>query len=645
METNNETETLETLRKTIEDLKRQNTDAEKQVNEAKRIKIEAEQEQAEANRIKIEAEQKQAEAERKQAEAEQKQAEAEREREAERKQAEAERERANKLFRQNRDIMWASLANRPSSRCSGIVNHAREKLYERAELLYAQDFIQEFRIPIEIEQDQKLSEVWNNKAKEIATKNFSGESEMYKPLETLLEPVIKKFSLKLLTDSASMTRRSDFMVVPETYLSNVQNFDVALLVVEVKISLNVNEVMGQLISRCFSRAPPLESYAERFPWFGLAMDNKSCFFVFLTYLPQEQDNIDKLPISFGRTHLVPLINALPMIQQALGFKRQSLRASAEPQANGGACGDQGPIVIDHPSNNCLRVSPDTGGQTLNLKIVRALDLWSGGIVYEVQDMHTSKHAVAKLQLDWTNPPSESLTTEARVLRQLNRGGCPNVPTLLYIGYEVVTQQPLLVTSVVGQPLWNCVPLSEACVVNFYTDIMEALQTMHKLGFFHGDIHPGNIVLTHEGRRAVLIDFGFSGEVGSGKWNTPHSHHFCAVGLGYGLPSCPKFDLESLLYVAAFAMAGTLPWLHLDDTNEIADCKLQFLKGILTTKSCSPVLPTCVSLQHVRSVVECAQSSLSRQSEAKWRWIESNATNSNWSITTGSEANGATTVDT
>jgi len=95
------------------------------------------------------------------------------------------------------------------------------------------------------------------------------------------------------------------------------------------------------------------------------------------------------------------------------------------------------------------------------------------------------------------------------------------------------------------------------VVTAVAPVAAALAHVHDRGIVHGDLSPGNVVLTAEGR-PVLTDLGVAralGEAGSGEVTPPYVDPVVARG---GAPG-PASDVFGVAAAAFHALTGIPPW--------------------------------------------------------------------------------------
>ncbi|KAA6361474.1 MAG: hypothetical protein EZS28_042999 [Streblomastix strix] len=130
------------------------------------------------------------------------------------------------------------------------------------------------------------------------------------------------------------------------------------------------------------------------------------------------------------------------------------------------------------------------------------------------------------------------------------------------------------------------------ILKFGVQAIEALQEIHKAGFVHRDIKPSNFVIgstVETSNRIYLIDFGLckklnmkdeiiikpsmkSGFRGTVRYASINSHLKRELGR--------QDDLMSLIYIFVELYIGTLPWVDVNDPDEVLRLKQQYQGGNL-----------------------------------------------------------------
>jgi eukaryotic-like serine/threonine-protein kinase len=145
------------------------------------------------------------------------------------------------------------------------------------------------------------------------------------------------------------------------------------------------------------------------------------------------------------------------------------------------------------------------------RLVRKLRSSSSGDVYMARDTRLDRIVALKLMAEEFATDAEQaqrFIQEARVASSLSH---PNVCVIdevnetaegrLFIAMEYIEGEPLT-DKIAGQPL----PVSE--ISDIAAQIADALDDAHSKGIIHGNLKPGNIMLTPRGRAKVL-DFGLA----------------------------------------------------------------------------------------------------------------------------------------
>ena len=103
------------------------------------------------------------------------------------------------------------------------------------------------------------------------------------------------------------------------------------------------------------------------------------------------------------------------------------------------------------------------------------------------------------------------------------------------------------------------PLTD--VMKIGIQMMQRLRTIHRNGFVHRDIHPGNVLagLKNQGDLYV-VDFGLTEKLDGSEPDKIVGHRmFCSVAALEKNACGPKDDLESLIFMLVYLYYGTLPW--------------------------------------------------------------------------------------
>ena len=112
--------------------------------------------------------------------------------------------------------------------------------------------------------------------------------------------------------------------------------------------------------------------------------------------------------------------------------------------------------------------------------------------------------------------------------------------------------------------------SVATSIAVLTQMAAALAAMHRAGFVHGDVKPGNIMLAASGR-ATLIDLGFAhrpGSLPSGECMAGTPNYLAPELCRKNYQDTPAADIFALGVTAFELLTGELPYPKLDETSEV-----------------------------------------------------------------------------
>lgn len=128
-------------------------------------------------------------------------------------------------------------------------------------------------------------------------------------------------------------------------------------------------------------------------------------------------------------------------------------------------------------------------------------------------------------------------------------------------------------------------LTMGCSISVGIQCLEALEDMHKIGYLHRDVKPGNYTIGRqelgEQRKVYILDFGmcrkFTKE--GGQVRTPRQQAGFRGTVRYAPLNCHdsmelsrKDDLETWIYQQVELTKGALPWRNCQDIKEVGEYK-------------------------------------------------------------------------
>lgn len=227
-------------------------------------------------------------------------------------------------------------------------------------------------------------------------------------------------------------------------------------------------------------------------------------------------------------------------------------------------------------------------------------------VYRGVDLRLQRIVAIKILLPYVDQTTrQRFQREALAAARLNH---PNIMAIYDVGEE--EQQPyLIVEHIEGRPLFTFIPATPALVVDFGSQICEALDYAHRQGLIHRDIKPANIHITPTGQ-VKLMDFGLAitGEtkrltatgriIGTPAYLSPEQ--------AQGMPLNHQTDIYSTGVVLYELVTGVLPF----DADDIGVLLLQQVKK--APKPPSDLVPD-IPLNMERAILKA----LAKQPEARF----------------------------
>lgn len=196
------------------------------------------------------------------------------------------------------------------------------------------------------------------------------------------------------------------------------------------------------------------------------------------------------------------------------------------------------------SGGFLGIYSSVGGTILGpYRVLEQVGHGGMGQVYKAQDLRLDRTVALKFLPPWKRGDSNErrqLTQEAKCASALNH---PNIVTV----YEIAEHDGvnfIVMEYVAGDTLERLIPhvgWPVDQVLRYALEIADALAAAHAEGILHGDLKPGNIMVTRHDR-IKLLDFGLARELTS--WPAESSEQGIRTRLGTTIWLAPEQLAES-----------------------------------------------------------------------------------------------------
>ncbi len=220
---------------------------------------------------------------------------------------------------------------------------------------------------------------------------------------------------------------------------------------------------------------------------------------------------------------------------------------------------------------CHRPSPAPLGTVVGgrYRLTGLLGRGATGMVYRAEDQGGSGQVAIKVgagEGDRSGWIRRLVHGEAACLMQVRHPRIVRLRGLARVGGDDALILDLLPGETLAALLTarRGVPLGEGAALRIVDDLGGALACLHRAGFVHGDVKPGNVVVAPDGR-ATLIDFGAARRIGDSAGPASAGENLADVTPAYAAPGLlagegpdPRDDVYSLALVALAALTGRPP---------------------------------------------------------------------------------------
>lgn len=238
----------------------------------------------------------------------------------------------------------------------------------------------------------------------------------------------------------------------------------------------------------------------------------------------------------------------------------------------------------------------------NFEIIEMIGGGGYGDIYEVKDPKTEIHYAMKIE--YLDAEKRGISTEIKILKELQSSH--SFPTFIESGkFE---DFKYLVMELLGPSLSllrRSVPtkkLSSFTYLTLGSGMINCIRDLHKLGFIHRDIKPGNFLVRPDKENPIcLIDFGLSrsyidpetgqhkppredpGYTGTVRYASLHAHDEFELSR--------RDDMISWFYSMVELAKGKLPWPGSDDKEETIRLK----RTMTIEEICTEMPPEFISI--------------------------------------------------
>jgi serine/threonine protein kinase len=213
------------------------------------------------------------------------------------------------------------------------------------------------------------------------------------------------------------------------------------------------------------------------------------------------------------------------------------------------------------------------GQESSYAIGRKLMPGRYGAVYEVLRKNDGRPFAAKLEV--VDHGFTGLNMEYKVLKAATKANLQQIPALIDRG-KIESRFKFIVLQLLGPNLWKLRHdfiehrFSAPTCLRLAIETLNALESLHIIGFIHRDIKPSNFLTFEEkgDTKIILIDFGIcrSYKNANGELKPPRDEcsfrgttRYASLSAHNEMEQSRRDDLEGWFYMTVEMFTGDLPW--------------------------------------------------------------------------------------
>jgi len=218
------------------------------------------------------------------------------------------------------------------------------------------------------------------------------------------------------------------------------------------------------------------------------------------------------------------------------------------------------------------------GRSVKTRVLRKINEGAFGEIHVGELLESGKQVAVKLELQNTLHPQ--LLSEGNIYRHLQGG--PGIPEVYWFGLHEPMYN-VMVMDLLGPSLQDLFVYCDhkftvKTTLMLVDQMLSVLEFFHKKQYLHRDIKPDNFMIGvgDKSHQVYVIDLGLTKKITRQRFSvgtlTQLIHpmvgtvRYAGIHAHLGHEEGPRDDLESLAYVWAFFLRGSLPWQGLTARN-------------------------------------------------------------------------------